>query len=92
VVRACTGEGRVAYIHPDDVAAVATKVLSTEQHKGESLHITGPEVMSYAEMTAGIGAVIGKVLRFDCISDGEAQKRLVPRDIQVTEAEALVSL
>lgn len=92
VVRACTGEGRVAYIHPDDVAAVATKVLLTEQHKGESLHITGPEAMSYAEMTAAIGAVIGKTLRFDCISDAEARKRLVARGIQVTEAEALVSL
>jgi uncharacterized protein YbjT (DUF2867 family) len=92
VVRACTGEGRVAYIHPDDVAAVATKVLLTEQHKGESLHITGPEAMSYAEMTAAIGAVIGKALRFDCISDDEAQKRLVARGMQVREAEALVSL
>jgi uncharacterized protein YbjT (DUF2867 family) len=92
VVRACTGEGRVAYIHPDDVAAVATKVLLTEQHKGESLHITGPQAMSYSEMTAAIGAAIGKVLRFDCISADEAQKRLVARGMQVTEAEALVSL
>jgi uncharacterized protein YbjT (DUF2867 family) len=92
VVRACTGEGRVAYIHPDDVAAVATKVLLTEQHKGESLHITGPEAMSYSEMTAAIGAVIGKALRFECISAVEVQKRLVARGIQITEAEALVSL
>jgi uncharacterized protein YbjT (DUF2867 family) len=92
VVRACTGEGRVAYIHPDDVAAVASKVLLTEQHKGESLHITGPEAMSYSEMTAAIGAVIGKALRFECISAVEVQKRLVARGIQITEAEALVSL
>ena len=92
VVRACTGGGSVAYIHPDDVAAVATKVLLTEQHKGESLHITGPEAMSYSEMTAAIGAVIGKALRFECISAVEVQKRLVARGIQITEAEALVSL
>ena len=92
VVRACTGHGRVAYVHPDNVAAVATKVLMTGRYKGESLHITGPEAMSYAEMTSTIGAVIGKPLRFEPISDAEARKQLIAGGMQVTEAEALVSL
>lgn len=92
VVRACTGDGKVAYIHPDDIAAVAAEVLMTGQYQGESLHITGPEAMSYAEMTARIGAAIGKPLRFDPISDVEAKKRLISTGMPVTEADALVSL
>ena len=43
-------------------------------------------------MTSTIGAVIGKPLRFKPISDAEARKQLIAGGMQVTEAEALVSL
>jgi len=92
VVRACTGHGRVAYIHPDDLAAVAAKVLLTGQYHGESLHLTGPQLMSYAEMTSAIGAVIGRELSFEAISDVEALDRLTSIGMSAREAEALVSL
>jgi len=92
VVRACTGDGRVAYIHPDDVAAVAAKVLITGQYHGDSLHLTGPRLMSYAEMTSTIGAVIGRELSFEAISDPDALDRLTSIGMPAIEAEALVSL
>ena len=59
MVRAPTGEGRIAFIHPDDIAAIATEALISREYGGESLPITGPEALSYAEMTAKIGAAIG---------------------------------
>jgi uncharacterized protein YbjT (DUF2867 family) len=71
VVRAPTGDGRIAFIHPDDIAAVATEALIRREYDGESLPITGPEALSYAEMTAKIGAAVGKRLRFQSISDEE---------------------
>lgn len=73
VLRASTGEGRIAFIHPDDVAEVVTSALTTREYRGESLVITGPKALSYREMAARIGAAIGKTVRFEAISDEEAQ-------------------
>ena len=58
IVRASTGEGRRAFIH-SDAAAVATKALTPPEYDGESLPITGPEALSFAEVTAKIGSAIG---------------------------------
>lgn len=91
-VRACTGEGKVAYIHPEDIAEVTAKVLLTGKPKGESLEITGPEALSYAEMTSRISTRIGRPLGFEAISDNEALKRLTAHSVAANEAEALVRL
>jgi (4-alkanoyl-5-oxo-2,5-dihydrofuran-3-yl)methyl phosphate reductase len=69
VVRAPTGEGKIPFIHPDDIAAVAAEVLTTRKYLGDSLPITGPRALSYEEMTKQISAAIGKPLRFEAVSD-----------------------
>jgi len=79
MVRASTGNGRVAFIHADDIAAVVFKALTTRKYDGKSLPITGPEALSYAEVTAKIGFAIGKPLRFQPISDDEARQRYSAR-------------
>ena len=92
VVRASTGDGRRAFIHSDDIAAVATKVLTTGEYVGESLPITGPEALNFAEVTASIGAEIGKSLTFQPLSDEEARQRYSMVSSSTEETEAHVSL
>lgn len=92
VVRASTGDGRRAFIHSDDIAAVATTVLTTREYVGESLPITGPEALNYAEVTAKLGAAIGRQLRFQPISDEEARQRYAATGASSPETEAHVSL
>ena len=85
IVRASTGAGRRAFIHSDDIAAVAAKVLTaaandnesndTGLYLGQSLPLTGPEPVTFAEVTQRIAAVIGKPLTYQPISDDEARKR-----------------
>src|SRR5262249_47981027 len=41
-VRAPTAGGRRAFIHSDDIAAVATRALTTREYDGVSVPITGP--------------------------------------------------
>jgi uncharacterized protein YbjT (DUF2867 family) len=77
VVRAPTGDGRIAFIHPDDIAAVATEALMTRDYDGQSLPITGPEALTHTEMTAKIGAAIGKPLRFEAISDEQESRQMI---------------
>ncbi|QPC91809.1 NAD(P)H-binding protein [Mesorhizobium sp. INR15] len=72
VLRSSTGGGKIAFIHPDDVAAVATVSLTTRDYDGQSLVVTGPESLSYGEMAATIGRAIGKSVGFEEISDRQA--------------------
>jgi uncharacterized protein YbjT (DUF2867 family) len=77
VVRACTGEGRIPFIHPRDIADVAAEALSSPKFRGESLPITGPEALSYAEMAAKIGVAVGKTIRFQAISEAEVRQSML---------------
>lgn len=92
VVRASTGEGRRAFIHSDDIAAVATKALMTSGYDGKSLTITGPEALSFAEATDKIGAAIGKRLTFEPISDEQVRQQYATRSASLAETEAHVAL
>jgi uncharacterized protein YbjT (DUF2867 family) len=76
VVRSMTGNGKIPFIHFDDIADVATKALTTREYDGKSLPITGPEALSYAEMAAKIGAAIGKQVGFEAISEEQVRQRM----------------
>ena len=72
VLRSSTGEGKIAFIHPDDIAAVATTALIARKHDGQALVITGPEALSYREMAATIAQTIGTSIDFEEITDHQA--------------------
>jgi len=92
VIRASTGDGRRAFIHSDDIAAVATKALTTRAFEGESLPITGPQALSFAEAAAMIGAAINRQLTFQPISDDEARQRYAATGASPGDVDAHVSL
>lgn len=92
IVRSSTGEGRRAFIHSEDIAAVAVKVLADGGYKGESLPLTGPEALSFAQVTEKIGAAIGKKLAFQVIADDQARQRYAAVSGSEAETEAHVAL
>ena len=92
VVRVPTGEGRIPFVHPDDIAEVAAHLLVHRGYDGETLQLTGPEALTYAEMTAAIGAAIGKRLAFRSISDEEARERVRAWGEPPAMVEALLSI
>jgi (4-alkanoyl-5-oxo-2,5-dihydrofuran-3-yl)methyl phosphate reductase len=77
LVRSATGEGKIAFIHPDDIADTVTATLMTPECNQESLPISGPTALSYADMTAIIGEVIGRPLRFEPMTEEEARTHLM---------------
>jgi uncharacterized protein YbjT (DUF2867 family) len=91
VLRSSAGEGKIAFIHPDDIAAVATTTL-TRNHDGEALVITGPEALSYREMAATIGGAIGKPIDFEEISDQQAYMNAVEWGGEGPYVDALVDI
>jgi len=76
VVRSSTGDGKIPFIHSNDIADVVTKALTSREYAGQSLPITGPEALSYPQMTAKIGAAIGRILRFEPICDEGERRQL----------------
>jgi uncharacterized protein YbjT (DUF2867 family) len=92
LVRSSTGDGKRAFIHSDDIAAVATEALTTSNYLGQSLPITGPEALSFAEVTVTIATAFGKQLTFQPSSDEEARQRYSAISASTEETEAHVSL
>jgi uncharacterized protein YbjT (DUF2867 family) len=54
-----TGTGRIAWIDPRDIAAVAAAVLSDPSPPRGALQLTGPEALAAAAVAARIGSVAG---------------------------------
>jgi uncharacterized protein YbjT (DUF2867 family) len=92
VVRTSTGDGKIPFIHSQDIADVATKALTSRLYDGESLTITGPEALSYAEMTAKIGAAIGKAIRFQPVTDEEERRQLIDNGDSAEMVKAHLSI
>ena len=92
VLRSSTGTGKIAFIHPDDIADVAMAALTTRDHDGQSLVITGPEALSYGEMAATIGVAIGKQIGYEEISDKQAYAGVVGWAGKGRCADALVDI
>jgi uncharacterized protein YbjT (DUF2867 family) len=92
VVRSSAADGKRPFIHSEDIAAVAVRALTTRDYVGQSLAITGPEALSFAEVTKKIGAAIGRQLRFQAISDEEAGRRFSATGASPEEIAAHVEL
>jgi len=57
-----------------------------------TLPITGPEALSYAEMTAKISAAIGKPIQFQAISDEDARQQQIAWGAPEPLVEARLSI
>ena len=92
VIRSSTGDGRIPFIHSDDIADVVVAAMTNEALEGHTLSITGPEALSYGAMTAKIGAVIGRSLRYEAITDDDARRLQVAWDVDPCVIDAHVSI
>ncbi len=92
VVRSSTGNGRRPFIHSEDIAAVAVKVLTGGGYEGDVLALTGPEALTFGEVAGRIGAAIGKPVQFEAISDEEAERRFAATGASEAEVAAHVEL
>jgi uncharacterized protein YbjT (DUF2867 family) len=92
VVSACTGDGQISFVHPRDIAQVATAALISGNFQGESLAITGAEALSYAEMAARIGRAIGRTITFESISEEQVRRQMAASGDSLQEIDAHLSI
>ena len=79
VVRDAFGNIAIATNDPADVAAVVAVALTTADHEGEALRVTGPEAITLDERVAILGDVLGRDLRFDGFTNDEARADMSAR-------------
>lgn len=61
-VATATGDGAVAFVDADDIAAVAAAALTEDGHAKATYVVTGPQALTFAEAAAIISAVAGRTV------------------------------
>ncbi|TDD58151.1 SDR family NAD(P)-dependent oxidoreductase [Kribbella antibiotica] len=64
-IRGPAGDGRVAAVARDDVAAVAAAVLTSDGHAGATYDLTGPAAFTLAEAAAVLAAAWDRPVRYE---------------------------
>ena len=64
VIRGPAGDGRVAGVAHDDVAAVAATVLVDDRWDRTTLDVTGPEALTLSEVAQRLSQVAGRTIRY----------------------------
>ncbi|WP_205696670.1 SDR family oxidoreductase [Conexibacter sp. SYSU D00693] len=72
VIRGPAGDGKLAAVLRDDVAAAAAAVLTSTGHDGKAYDLTGPSAFSLGEAAELMTALTGKAVRFHDETDEEA--------------------
>ena len=74
VIRGPAGDGRVAAVTRDDVAAVAARVLVESGHAGATYELTGPTAFTLTEAAALMTEAWGRKVRYEAETLDEAYR------------------
>jgi uncharacterized protein YbjT (DUF2867 family) len=90
------GQGKVAMIDVDDIAAVAATALTTDAHAGKVYILTGPEALSYSDVAERLSRILGRTITYKDVSLAVMRERLLASgmpewhvDVQVDFSTAL---
>lgn len=57
-------------IHADDMASIATQLLTTENCRGQTINISNPRAYSVFDIVAALERLVGKVAHYDVLDRG----------------------
>ena len=75
---AATGNGQVGLTDARDVAAVAVHVVGDPAHTGRTYWVTGPQLLSYADVADILSRVLGRTVTFTARTHARTT-RILPR-------------
>jgi (4-alkanoyl-5-oxo-2,5-dihydrofuran-3-yl)methyl phosphate reductase len=84
------GDGKVAYIHPRDIAAVAVRALTQTGHEGKAYPVTGPEALSMSELVQLLSEAVGKPIDYVPITDDVARDGMQKAGLPILLIDALL--
>jgi NAD(P)H dehydrogenase (quinone) len=85
------GEGATAYVSREDCAAAAAAALAGEGHEDRVYDITGPELVTQAQVAALAAEISGRPVEPVAIDDEEATQNLMGVGLPADTAKAIAS-
>ncbi|MCL2917290.1 NmrA family NAD(P)-binding protein [Shewanella litorisediminis] len=89
VLTHAAAEGRFAPVSKQDLAEALARILMTDGHRGKTYELTGPELLSHADIAALIGKLSGKDISTNTISAEAQVDALLQMGLPVFLAKAL---
>ena len=86
------GDGRVSQIDIRDVAAVAVKVLTEDDHVGKGYTLTGPEALTNQEVAQILSHSLGRDVRYINLTPEQLRPALLSAGVPEWSADALLDL
>jgi uncharacterized protein YbjT (DUF2867 family) len=87
-----TDPGRVVPIDPEDIARVASRVLTEDGHAGHGYILNGPEALTAREQVEILSDVLGRTIEFVPVTPEQAEKAAIERGAPAPMAAAMRSL
>lgn len=87
-----TGDGACAYVDAGDVASVAASVLTTPDHAGAVLELTGPAALTQPEAAGVLGEVLGHPVTYLDVPAEQFRDNLMGAGLPRWIADDLVAL
>jgi (4-alkanoyl-5-oxo-2,5-dihydrofuran-3-yl)methyl phosphate reductase len=84
------GEGKLPYIHPRDIAAVAVCALTEPGHEGKAYPVTGPEALSVSELVQLLSDTVRKPIEYVPITDDVAREGMQKAGLPILLIDALM--
>jgi uncharacterized protein YbjT (DUF2867 family) len=91
VIRGPAGDGRVAAVARDDIAASAAEVLTGTGHEGKTYVMSGPEAFTLAEAADLVGRAAGRPVTYVDETLEEARASRAPTGAPAWEIEGWVT-
>ncbi|HVE82839.1 MAG TPA: SDR family oxidoreductase [Myxococcales bacterium] len=86
------GDGKMAYLHPADIASVAVKALTEPGHENRAYSITGPEAFSQAQVAQKLSAAAGKPVQYVDTPPETARENMLKAGMPPRLVEGLMQL
>ena len=91
-VYANAGDARLGWIDTRDIAAAAAAVLTGPGHDGRIYELTGPEPLSYAQVTGKLSKLLGREVAYIAVPDQGAYQAMVGMGMPGDYAWSLTTL
>jgi uncharacterized protein YbjT (DUF2867 family) len=86
------GQGKMAYIDPRDIAAVAATALTSSGHDGKAYELTGPEPLSIGDQARALAAAIGKPVKYVDVPDAAAREAMLGAGMPAVIADGMLEI
>lgn len=92
IVLSSAGDGQVAFVSIEDIAAVVAAALASAAHDNQAYTLTGPEALSHGDIAKLIGAKQGKTIPHVALTGAELKQGAMANGLPESCADYLIML